>query len=266
VCGKLLSKPVENKEKILADTALRRYVGLVSRSRGKLPEEGKEAGAGAEAVVGIAGEVAAKHFLFVEEAQDDQRDDEEEARQRPPGAKRQRRKEQHENGAEVHGMADQPVGSGGDDFLPLFDLDGARGETVLSHDPKDDQIASEDEELGQNRQPKRDARPAETEIQSGDQQGPKDNQLDPLNDGFLLADLFLCSQAALHQLGIALQEINRSNRHGDEQQRHENPPLPIAERTGGDEEESSDKNECDKGAEDESCLETARSGHISRRL
>jgi len=36
-----------------------------------LPEEGDEAGAGAETVVGIAGEVAAEHFFFVEEAEDD---------------------------------------------------------------------------------------------------------------------------------------------------------------------------------------------------
>jgi len=57
----------------------------------KLPEEGEEAGAGAEAVVGIAGEVAAEHFFFVEEAEDDQRDGEEETRERPPGAQRTRR-------------------------------------------------------------------------------------------------------------------------------------------------------------------------------
>src|SRR5229473_4529141 len=131
-----------------------------------LPEEGEEAGAGAEAVVGIAGEVAAEHFFFVEEAEDDQRNDEEEARERPPGAKRQRREEQHENGAKVHGMADEPIGSRGYDSLPFFDLHGARGETVLLHDPKSDQIAGENEELGKNRQPKRDARPAETIIQS----------------------------------------------------------------------------------------------------
>ena len=137
--------------------------------REKLPEEREEAGAGAEAVLGIAGEVAAEHFFFVEEAEDDQRDGEEEARQRPPRAKRQRREEEHENGAEIHGMADQPVGSSGNDSLPFFDLDGARSETVLLHDPKGDQIADEDEELGKNRQPKRDARPAETVIQSGDQ-------------------------------------------------------------------------------------------------
>ncbi len=137
--------------------------------QGKLPEEGEEAGAGAEAVVGIAGEVAGEHFFFVEEAEDDQRDDEEEAGERPPGAKRKRSEEQHENSAEVHGMADEPIGSGGDDFLAFFDLDGARGETVLFHDPKSDQIAGEDEELGKNREPKRNARPAETIIQSGDQ-------------------------------------------------------------------------------------------------
>src|SRR6266481_596150 len=137
--------------------------------REKLPEEGEEAGAGAEAVVGIAGEVAAEHFFFVEEAEDDQRDDEEEARQRPPGAKRKGREEQHENSAEVHGMADEPVGSRGNDFLPFFDLNGAGGETVLFHHPERDEIAGEHEELGKNRQPKRDARPAETVIQSGDQ-------------------------------------------------------------------------------------------------
>jgi len=134
-----------------------------------LPEEGEETGAGAEAVVGIAGEVAAEHFFLVEEAEHDQRNDEEEARQRPPRAKRERREKQHENGAEVHGMADEPIGSGGDDFLPFFDLDDARGETVFLHDPKGDQQADEYQDLGKNRQPKRDARPAETVIQAGDQ-------------------------------------------------------------------------------------------------
>src|SRR6266568_4443949 len=135
----------------------------------RLPEEGEEAGAGAEAVVGIAGEVAAQHYFLVEEAEDDQGDNGEEARERPPGAKRERREEQHENGAEVHGMADEPIGSRGDDSLPFFDLDDARGETVFLHDPKGDQQADEYQDLGKNRQPKRDARPAETVIQAGDQ-------------------------------------------------------------------------------------------------
>ncbi len=234
-------------------------------ARRKLPEEGQEAGTGAEAVVGIAGEVAAKHFFFVEEAEDDQRNDEVEAWERPPGAERRRQEEQHENGAEVHGMADEAIGSGGDDALPFFDLNGARGETVLLHDPKRHQIAGEDEELGKNRQPKRDARPAETVIQSGDQQGPKENQLSPSNEGFLLADLFLCAQAALHQLGIALHEINRGHRHREEQDGHEDPSLPIAERTGGNEKEHSDENDGDKGAEEEPGLETARIGHGLRR-
>src|SRR6266852_6037456 len=141
----------------------------IRRRKEMLPEEGEEAGAGAEAVVGIAGEVTAEHFFLVEEAEDDQGNNGEEARERPPGAERKRREEQHENSAEVHGMADEPIGSSGDDSLPLFDLDGARGETVLFHDPKRDEIAGEDEELGKNREPKRDARPAETIIQSGDQ-------------------------------------------------------------------------------------------------
>src|SRR5229473_1667585 len=111
----------------------------------KLPEEGEEAGAGAEAIVGIAGEVAAEHFFFVEEAEDDQGDDEKEARERPPGAKRRRREKQHKNCAKVHGMANEPIGPGGNDSLPFFDLDGARGETILFHDPEGDQIAGEDE-------------------------------------------------------------------------------------------------------------------------
>src|SRR6266849_2239593 len=160
--------------------------------REKLPEQREKAGPGTEAVVGIAREVAAEHLFFVEEAEDDQRDDSEEAWKRPPGAKRKRREEQHENTAEVHGMADEPIGSRGDDFLPFFDLDGARGETILFHDPKRNQIAGGDEDLGKYRQPKRDARPAEAVIQPGNQQGPKENQLGPFNDGFLLADLFIC--------------------------------------------------------------------------
>src|SRR6266851_1108054 len=77
----------------------------------ELPEEGEEAGARVEAVVGIAGEIAAEHFFFVKETEDDQRDDEEEARERPPGAKGQRREEQHENSAEIHGMTDESIGS-----------------------------------------------------------------------------------------------------------------------------------------------------------
>ena len=44
--------------------------------------------AGAEAVVGIASEVAAEHFFLVEEVEDHQRDHTEESRERPPGAKR----------------------------------------------------------------------------------------------------------------------------------------------------------------------------------
>src|SRR5260370_37644128 len=111
----------------------------------KLPEEGEEAGTGAEAVVAIAGEVAAEHFFFVDEAEDDQGDDEKEARERPPGAKRRRREKQHENSAEVHGMANEAIGTSGNDPLPCFGLDGAEGEGDLLHDPEGDQIACEDE-------------------------------------------------------------------------------------------------------------------------
>ena len=50
--------------------------GRSTNSIPALPEEGEEAGAGAEAVVGIAWEVAAQHFFLVEEAEHDQRDDE----------------------------------------------------------------------------------------------------------------------------------------------------------------------------------------------
>ena len=146
-----------------------KYRPYEERHGEELSEEGEEARARAEAIVGIAGEVATEHFFFVEEAEDDQRDDKEEARERPPGAKRRRHEEQHKNSAEVHRMADEPVGSGGDDSLPLFDLDGARGETVLLHDPKSDQIAGEDEELRKNRQPKWEVRPAQTVIESRNQ-------------------------------------------------------------------------------------------------
>src|SRR6266481_5169166 len=111
----------------------------------KLPEEGEEAGTRAEAVVGIAREVAAQHFFFVEEAEDDQGDDEKEARERPPGAEGRRREKQHENSAEVHGMADEAIGTSGNDSLAFIDLDGARGKTVFFHDPEGDQIAGEDE-------------------------------------------------------------------------------------------------------------------------
>jgi len=119
--------------------------------RGKLPDEGEEAGGGAKTVIGIAGKVAEEHFFFVEEAEHDQRNNQEKARERPPGSQRGRQEKQHENGAEVHRMADQPIGSRGDDALPFFDLDRARSETVLLHDPKGDQITSEDQELGKHR-------------------------------------------------------------------------------------------------------------------
>src|SRR5690348_14792343 len=70
-----------------------RIVGSALPNIEKLPEEGEEAGACAEAVVRIAGEVAAEHFFFVEEAEDNQWNDEEEARERPPGAQRRSREE-----------------------------------------------------------------------------------------------------------------------------------------------------------------------------
>src|SRR5579864_1228635 len=203
--------------------------GGASPAKQRLPEEGNEAGAGAEAVFGIAGEVAAEHFFFVEEAEDDERDDEEKTRQRPPGAERERRENQHENRAEVHGMADEAIGSGGNDSLALLDLNGAGGEAVLLHHPKGEERAGEDEGFGKNREPKRDARPAEAMIQAGDEDRREGNPLGPAKDGFLRADGFLGAQAALHQLGIALEEIRRGKGHGEEQQRHKRPGLPIAE-------------------------------------
>lgn len=49
-------------------------------------------GAGAEAIFGIAGEVADEHSFFVEKAEDDQGDNSIDSRQRPPGAERKRGK------------------------------------------------------------------------------------------------------------------------------------------------------------------------------
>ena len=81
------------------------------------------------------------------------------------------------------------------------------------------------------------------------------------NNSLLLATLFSCAQAALDQLGIALQEKNGSNRHEEEQDGHEDPSLPIPERTGGEEKKRSDENDSDEAAEDEPGRETTRSGH-----
>ena len=172
-----------------------------------LPQQREEARASAEAVVGIAGEVAAEQFFLVEEAKHKKGNDEEETGQRPPRAQRQRREGEHENRAEVHGMPDEAIGSGRDHSVSFLDLDGAGGKAVFLHDPKGDERSGEDEDLGKNCQPKRDAGPAEAVIQAGDEQGRKGQPLDPANDGLLLADRFLGSQAALHELGIALQEI-----------------------------------------------------------
>src|SRR5215469_6009089 len=122
-----------------------------------LPEEGNKAGAGTQAIIGIAGEVAAKHFFFVEQAEHEERDDEEETRQRPPRAERQRREHHHEKRTEVHGMANEAIGPCGNDPMALLDLDGAGGEAVLLHDPKRDERADEEDDLRKNRQPKRDA-------------------------------------------------------------------------------------------------------------
>ena len=80
----------------------------------------------------------------------------------------------------------------------------------------------------------------------------------PANDGFLLIDLFLCSQPPLHELGVAFQEIRRGKRHREEQQGYKDPALPKAERTGGNEKKRSDKNNGEEGAEHESSGEAAR--------
>jgi len=65
----------------------------------KLPEEGEEAEAGAEAILGIAGELLAEEFLFVEEAENDQRNEEEKGGQGDIGAER--------HGHEYHGQTDR---------------------------------------------------------------------------------------------------------------------------------------------------------------
>jgi hypothetical protein len=134
-----------------------------------LPDERNEAGGGAEAIFGIAREVAAEDFFLVEDAEDEQRYEQEGTRQRPPGAQRQRREEEHENRSGIHGMPDEAIEAGGDHSLALLDLDGSGGKAVLLHDPNGDEIAGEDDDLGKNRQPKRDARPAEAVIQAGDE-------------------------------------------------------------------------------------------------
>ena len=47
-------------------------------------------------------------------------------------------------------------------------------------------------------------------------------------------------------------------RHREEQQGYKDPPLPVAERTGGNEKKRSDKNDGEEGTEHESSGEAAR--------
>src|SRR5258708_30263805 len=64
---------------------------------------------------------------------------------------------------------------------------------------------------------------------------------------------------------MAGHEINRGSRQGEEQDGDEDPALPIAERTGGDEKKYSDENDGDEAAEDDPGLEAAWGGHGLRR-
>src|SRR5215472_14243655 len=113
-----------------------------------LPEEGDEAGAGAEAVVGVAGEVAAEQFFLVEVAKDEERDDEKETRERPPRAQRERREDEHENRAEVHGLPGEAIEPSRDHSVSFFDLHGAGWKEVFSQELKGDQRAVEDKDKG----------------------------------------------------------------------------------------------------------------------
>jgi len=234
---------------------------LLQSPVGALPNKRQEAEAGAKAILGIAGEVPAKGFFFVKDAQDKQRDDQQETRQRPPRAQRQRREQQHENRPGIHGMPHEAIGARRNHFLPLHYLDGASGKTVLLHDPQSDQIPGEHDDLGKNRQPKWEARPPEAIVQAGDEQRHKNDPLENANDDSLLPRLFFGLQPALDKLGIALQEIRRGNRHGDEQQSHEDPSLPVTDRAGGNEEKRDDESPGEQGAQNEPRYEAALSGY-----
>ena len=129
---------------------------LPSFGRGAvLPEERDEPEAGAQAVFGIAGQLAAEDSFLVEQAQDDAGDEEGKGRPGEIGAERQGNEKPHHDHAEIHGVAHNAVGPGRDDRLAGPDLNDARSEAVNMKHPEHEEVRAKNEDQGKNREPQR---------------------------------------------------------------------------------------------------------------
>ena len=135
--------------------------------KGRLPEEWDQAVAGLAAVFVVTMQVFREKGFFVEEAPDDDGVQRRKEKQRPIGAEGERDKGEHDQGGGIHGMANEAIGAGGDDFLIGRDFDGGRGEGVLAEDEEEEVEAEGDEEVGRDGEEGRDGGPVKRRSSPG---------------------------------------------------------------------------------------------------
>src|SRR5579863_4351978 len=206
--------------------------------KGRSPEGRDQTVAGLEAVIVVTGEVFREKGFFVEEAPDDRGEQRRKEEQRPIGAEGERDKGEQDQGGGVHGVADEAVGAGGDNFLTGRDFDGGRGEAVLAEDEEDEVEAEGDEEVGRDGEEGRDGGPVKAVVEAGEGEEEDEENVGERLDDFLAAALFgggAGAEAALDEVGVALEEVGGNQKGRCDVDKGEEPCLPEIERPGGDE-------------------------------
>src|SRR5262245_53176685 len=201
-----------------------------------LPHAGHQPIADPFAVFGIAGQVAHEELLLGENPPDDAGDEAERDDDTPQRAERDRRGKEHDQGADIHRMAHDGVGTGGDDRLVRRDLDdGCRVAVGLEGDEHDGETYHH-QDVGHDDERSRYMRPAEAMVQARKdkqqhEQGagePEDLALDRL----LLGDR-TALQAALDQRRVVFEEVKRHHENAGREHDPVRPALPERERPGG---------------------------------
>ena len=137
-------------------------------------------------------------------------------------------------------MPDYAVQSGVDNFLILLHFDSPGQIGVLPQDLGVEQVA--DQKQGGRRPygPGRQHAPSETPVEACGHEGSDKEKAAELDHGLLFSLFFLCIQPFLEQLRIFRQHDQAGAEHRHEKDAHQQPSLPVMERSRRHKKQKSD--------------------------
>src|SRR5579885_1091341 len=157
----------------------------------------------------------------------------------------------HDQRADIHRVAHESIGAGGDDLLAFHFFDGGSAIAVLAKDTQNEHQAERDERVSEHRYPRRDVRPAEAPVEHGENHKQKKNH-DAQRDDDLLHEPLLRRRshllAAFEQRGVLQREIEAAYKMRDAEDGDERPALPISDRARRNEDEGAGDKKPDDGA------------------